>query len=198
MKLNKIHPVYVFDTSGLLDFALVRTPNHADLLAVLAGDAQYLYHPISLAEMADYFHEKIWQVRQPSSTPHEIRIGIRKRRLLISTLYKHRRRDEPREYLHGRRFLPCHISFDIFSRIAHQRSQPANLCQSRRTGCTAVADITDHEILAAAEFLDHSKFLVTFISGDQMQLAAAAHLGVTWLYSKEPHRTTPFAWRSCV
>ncbi|HLC16135.1 MAG TPA: hypothetical protein VJL89_07910 [Thermodesulfovibrionia bacterium] len=59
MKLTKERPVYVFDTSGLLDFALTLTPNHKDLLDTLSRDAQYLYHPISLVEISDYLHEKI-------------------------------------------------------------------------------------------------------------------------------------------
>lgn len=198
MKLTKERPVYVFDTSGLLDFALTLTTNHKDLLDTLSRDAQYLYHPISLAEISDYLHEKIWQFRKPGSTPDTIRKGIRKRRLLISTLYNHRKNDNPTEYLHGIRFLPYHITFGIFSRIAHHRSKPEHLCKSRRNGCIPVADLTDHQILAVAEFLNHSKYAVKLISGDKMQLAAAAHLGINWIYSKDPLHRIPFEWISCV
>ncbi len=34
MKLNKDYPVYIFDTSGLIDFAVEKTSNHSDLIMI--------------------------------------------------------------------------------------------------------------------------------------------------------------------
>jgi len=198
MKLNKNCPVYVFDTCALLDFALKRTANHADLLEKLSSHGQYYYHPISLSEIATYLHEKVWQIVDKKATQAQNKQRIKKRQHLLALLYAHRKHDNPGEYLYGRRFLPCHTTFEMFRRMAHQRSQPQNLHQLNNKRCVVVSTIIDHQILTAAESLKHSKFDVTFISSDQDLLATAAHLGVPWVDSKNPHRTTPFAWRGCV
>ncbi len=197
MKLNRDFPVYLFDTSGLLDFALEKSPGHAQLIGMLDSKGQYRYHPITLAEIADYLHEEIWQSRQKNCSPARIKEGIRRRRLLISNLYVHRKKDDPMTCLHGRRFLPFSMSFEAFSLIAHQRSDPKYLRVMRDGRITVVADMTDHQILGAAFFLKRSKYEVNFVSGDQDLLAVAEKLGVSWIYSKDPERKTPFSWISC-
>ncbi|OQY29868.1 MAG: hypothetical protein B6244_02610 [Candidatus Cloacimonetes bacterium 4572_55] len=194
MNLIKTLPVYLFDTSGLIDFALRRTANHEDLVTILEEEGQYLYHPITLAELAQYYHKKIWN---PSLPDKKVKEGISMRRLLVSTLYNHcKKRDPEKSLLSGRLFLPCPITFLMFSRVAHQRSCPEYLCKSGDR-CTVVCNMVDHLILGAAEYLASKKFSVTFVSGDKMQLAAAARLRVGWIYSKDPGRKNPFQWKKC-
>lgn len=197
MKLNKDYPVYVFDTSALIDFAIERTSNHSDLLDVLDQNGQYFYHPVTLAELADYTHEKIWRDRKPSCTSSQIKQGIRIRNLLIFNLYQHCKSDNPSTYLYYRRFLPFHVTFDLFSLTAHQRRDSKNLCRINGK-CTAVANMTDHHILAVASFINRiRKYEVKFVSGDKAQLAAANHLKIPWIYSKIPACRTPFTWNNC-
>ncbi len=194
MKLNRDFPVYLFDTSGLLDFALERSPGHTQLIGMLDSKGQYRYHPITLAELADYLHEEIWQSRQKNRSPAQIKEGIRRRRLLIPKLYVHRKKDDPVTYLHGRRFLPFSVSFEAFSLIAHQRSDPKYLRKMSGDRITVVADMTDHQILGAAFFLKRSKYEVKFVSGDKDLLSAAERLGVPYIYSKKPEYMIPFTW----
>jgi len=189
MKLNKALPVYVFDTSALLDFA-----SNKSLAGILDADGQYFYHPITLAELADYTHQEIWQFRKPHYNLKQIKEGIQGRVRLIKALYHHRKND-PRTYINGRRFLPISVPFDMFSFLAHQRSERKYLCKSPDGKAIAVvANMTDHQILVAAAYLRRSKFSVTMISGDKMQLAAAAHLGISWINSKKPQHKIAETW----
>jgi len=190
MKLTRNFPVYMFDTSGLLDFV----PKENQLIGMLDSKGQHMYHPITLAELANYLHEAIWRARKPYSKPIQIRNGISRCGELIKTLYTHRKKDDPATYLHYRRFFPFSMSFEAFSFIAHQRSDPKYLRKMRDGRITVVADMTDHQILGAAFFLKRSKYEVHFVSGDQDLLAAAEKLGISWIYSKDPKCKRAFTW----
>ncbi len=198
MKLNRDYPVYVFDTSGLLDLAFQRTVRHKELLGILDPDGQYFYHPITLAEITSYFHPEIWKERNLGYNSGQIRKKISKRRLLVSILYTHRKRSASVQHIHGKRFLPFLPSFEMFSFMAHQCSLPANLCKLPAGKITVVANMTDHQILTVACFINRSrKYDVKFVSADKVQLAAADHLGVPWVYTRDPDRTSPFPWIAC-
>jgi len=201
MNIDKDIPLYFFDTSALLDFALERTPCHSELLNTLSINAQYFYHPITIAEIATYLHPEIWKSLNNRYRYNEVQIKdeIRKRQYLIAMLYKQRKKDEPITYLYDRRFLPFHIVFNIFSLIAHQRSDKNYLCKTGDGNrCTVVADLTDHQILSIAYYM-HSKrkYDVKFISGDKRQLAAAGRFKIPWIYSKNPHVKDDFPWIRC-
>jgi len=194
MNLDRWRPVYVFDTSALIQFALPRSPGHAALLARLDQQGQYFYHPITLSELAEYVHEPIVRERRRSLSPTQVADFICTRRLPLTSLHTQRKQDDSRTNLHGRRFLPGATSFEWFSYLAHQRSRLRNLCQSADNQLTVVAALTDHQILALAGWLQRSRYQVTFVSGDQRQLAAAAYLAVPWIYSHDPSRVPCFAW----
>jgi hypothetical protein len=194
MRLDRHLPVYVFDTSALIEFALARSPGHAALLPLLDVTGHYLYHPITLAELTDYFHERLIADRRPTWSPQRVRDHASLRRRLVSLLCTSRKRDDPLVRLHGRRFLPGATPYEWYSHLADQRSRPLHLRRMNNGDSTVVAPLTDHQVLALATWLRRSRYSVTFVSGDQEQLAAAAHLSVPWLYSHDPARTTAFPW----
>jgi hypothetical protein len=194
MRLDPQLPVYVFDTSALIEFALARSAGHAALLPLLNAAGQYLYHPITLAELTDYFHESLIAARRPTWSARRVREHASLRRRLVALLCAHRKRDDPLLRLHGRRFLPCATPYEWFSHLADQRSRPQHLRRMSSGEATVVAPLTDHQVLALATWLRRCRYSVTFVSGDQEQLAAAAYLSLSWLYSHNPTQTIPFTW----
>lgn len=191
MKLEPGCPLYLFDTSGLLDFAQGKARGSVRMQALLSLTGQYFYHPISLAEMADYVHEPIWRHRRPSDARWAEK--ARARRSLITLLYHHRKEDRTEFRLYERRFLPFHTTFRYFSLVAHQRQQVCNI-RTTQDGPVCVAALTDHQILTSAVFFHRTGVDVTFVSGDQQLLGAAAHFNVKWVYSKDPDRSAAFVW----
>lgn len=192
LKISQTNPVLVFDTSALIDLVSPGNVRHCDYVNKIQQRATWLYHPLSLAELADYCHEAVWRARRRCS-PAEVRSGIRLRRLLISALFTHRKRDDPATYIAGGRLLPFSTSFESFSFIAHQRMSThlvRVLPKSRQT--TVVAPMTDHQILAAACWLRRTRFDVTFLSGDKDLIAAADRLCIPRVYSKDPSQVSPF------
>lgn len=194
MKLDRNRMHYVFDTSALLDLCHDQLASHSALVASLDSTAACLYHPISLAELAENMHVEVWRDKDPNLPAGAVRDRVRVRRALL-TLLHHHRQYENCQRLCGRRFLPFNVSPEFALYVAHQRSQTTLIRRSTKDGrVTVVCTMVDHNILACAAWLVRSKIPVRFVSSDQEQLGAAARLGIDWTYARDPNRRVAFPW----
>ena len=180
MPTGSERPIFVFDTSALVDFASGQASASVRLHAAVPPGSRCVYHPVTLAELSDFSHPSIVAHRQPRL--RNLEECVRTRRHLITLLYHHRKIDNPAHRLYGQRFLPFHPTFPYFSYLAHQRQQPSNLRTTERGEPLPVAHLTDHQILAAALFTERSGQVVVFVSGDKLQLGAAARFRLAWVY----------------
>jgi hypothetical protein len=203
VKPDPAAPLVFLDTSAVVELAVttLRGGNsfpHRFRTAIderWGHGVQLAVHPVSLAELATNSHEEVHHSRARSPRPaadHSLTARANACALVALRSFLGGGSDELA--LHARPIVP---TWADWMHVVAQRNDHRLLRCTRDGAVKPVADMVDHVILGLASSYAQRGYTTGFVSGDAMQLGAAARLGIGCLDVKDLRRVSPHPWKSC-
>lgn len=206
MELRRDRQVVVLDTSALVQIFVHVARGGAGLhrFRKAVGElwrpnVQFVFHPITLAELATNSHEEVLHGRMGHRGPRpasEIALRAQAHKQALVAL---------RACVEGRpltrdfafRVLPLVPDWRDYVAVASQREDYKLLRCTAKSSVVPVAGLTDHQILSVALSLIRDGYDAGFISGDRELLGAAERFGLPLLYVHGLDDRSGFRWKDC-
>lgn len=203
MALDPQKPIVVVDTSGIIDLCGWVVDQRRDSIRLYRAQLeekwgcipQFVYHPVSLAEIATNTHEEVLLSRGGPSDFSRIRRRsklFKSSILILKSVFEGSMGDAsdlvPR---------PMKVDSKHFYLVSEQRLDWANLRCTKNNAVVPVGSIADHLILGLSLLLLREGFVSGFVSSDRELLGAAQTFGLTYINTKDLGGKLIHRWKTC-